>query len=289
MATIAQRTQVVEDIVAPSVRRLAREVFDCGDLQRFLTRASVVRSDDRSRTREFDALYVGTRAVLDAAITFRTGRTERRRRLLVTTKSVAPGSAGRLVQARNPKPVYGRMCVGTAPWGEILWCPWSGPAVAPDRTRLSCGSWRLVWGSSCPVEKSRLFMAYLAAHALADWGDEGASALPDEELRWARARLQEILQDPAQVQANFLDVVYGAHWMYAMVAEPPTPTLRRSPMYGKQPWPAFVKIPGLRRSTGSGRCTAPSACWRRGNPTMRRPPVGTGGTDGGAGGGPSHG
>ena len=220
MATIAQRTQVVEDIVAPSVRRLAREVFDCGDLQRFLTRASVVRSDDRSRTREFDALYVGTRAVLDAAITFRTGRTERRRRLLVTTKSVAPGSAGRLVQARNPKPVYGRMCVCTAPRGEILWCPWSGPAVASDRTRLSCGSWRLVCGSSCPVEKSRLVMAYLAAHALADWGDEGASALPDEELRWARARLQEILQDPAQVQANFLDVVYGAHWMYAMVAEP---------------------------------------------------------------------
>ena len=55
---------VVEDIVTPSVRRLAREVFDCGDMQRFLTRASVVRSDDRARRREVDALYVGTRAVL---------------------------------------------------------------------------------------------------------------------------------------------------------------------------------------------------------------------------------
>ena len=55
---------VVEDIVAPSVRRLAREVFDCGEMQRFLTRASIFRSDDRSRRREFDALYVGTRAVL---------------------------------------------------------------------------------------------------------------------------------------------------------------------------------------------------------------------------------
>ena len=55
---------VVEDIVAPSVRRLAREVFGCGDLQRFLTRAAVIRSDDRSRTREFDALYVGTQALL---------------------------------------------------------------------------------------------------------------------------------------------------------------------------------------------------------------------------------
>jgi len=55
---------VVEDIVAPSIRRLAREVFDCGDLVRFTTRQTVTRSDDRSRTREFDALYVGTRAVL---------------------------------------------------------------------------------------------------------------------------------------------------------------------------------------------------------------------------------
>ena len=55
---------VVEDIVAPSVRRMAREVFDCGDLQTFITRGTVTRGDDRSRTREFDALYVGTRAVL---------------------------------------------------------------------------------------------------------------------------------------------------------------------------------------------------------------------------------
>ena len=55
---------VVEDIVAPSVRRLAREVFGCGDLVRFTTRETVTRSDDRSRRREFDALYVGSRAVL---------------------------------------------------------------------------------------------------------------------------------------------------------------------------------------------------------------------------------
>ncbi|MDE0448508.1 MAG: hypothetical protein OXH96_17735 [Spirochaetaceae bacterium] len=55
---------VVEDIVAPSVRRLAREVFGCGDLVRFTTRQTVTRSDDRSRRREFDALCVGTRAVL---------------------------------------------------------------------------------------------------------------------------------------------------------------------------------------------------------------------------------
>ena len=55
---------VVEDIVAPSVRRLAREVFHCGAQQFFATRVSRNRSDDLSREREFDALYVGTRAVL---------------------------------------------------------------------------------------------------------------------------------------------------------------------------------------------------------------------------------
>ncbi len=55
---------VVEDIVAPSVRRMAREVFDCGEQQLFICRIERVRSDDRSRRREFDALYVGDRAVL---------------------------------------------------------------------------------------------------------------------------------------------------------------------------------------------------------------------------------
>ncbi|MDE0219133.1 MAG: hypothetical protein OXJ90_07675, partial [Spirochaetaceae bacterium] len=55
---------IVEDIVAPSIRRLAREVFDCGDLRTFYTRVVRTRSDDPSREREFDALYVGTKAVL---------------------------------------------------------------------------------------------------------------------------------------------------------------------------------------------------------------------------------
>ena len=55
---------VVEDIVAPSTRRLAREVFDCGRQRYFATRVSRSRSDDPAREREFDALYVGTRAVL---------------------------------------------------------------------------------------------------------------------------------------------------------------------------------------------------------------------------------
>ena len=41
-------------------------MFDCGEPQYFGTRVSLTRSDDRSREREFDALYVGTRAVLRA-------------------------------------------------------------------------------------------------------------------------------------------------------------------------------------------------------------------------------
>ena len=55
---------VVEDIVAPSVRRMARELFDCGEELLFTSRIDRVRSDDRSRRREFDVLYVGDRAVL---------------------------------------------------------------------------------------------------------------------------------------------------------------------------------------------------------------------------------
>ena len=55
---------IVEDIVAPSVRRMAREQFDCGDERLFTSRIARVRSDDSSLRREFDVLYVGTRAVL---------------------------------------------------------------------------------------------------------------------------------------------------------------------------------------------------------------------------------
>lgn len=60
----AKMGTVVEDIVAPSVRRMARELFDCGEELLFTSRIERVRSDDRSRRREFDVLYVGDRAVL---------------------------------------------------------------------------------------------------------------------------------------------------------------------------------------------------------------------------------
>ena len=60
----AKMGTVVEDIVAPSVRRMARKVFDCGEELLFTSRIERVRSDDRSRRREFDVLYVGDRALL---------------------------------------------------------------------------------------------------------------------------------------------------------------------------------------------------------------------------------
>ena len=55
---------IVEDIIAPSLRRMALEEFNCGEEVFFSPRVSRIRSDDPSRRREFDVLYVGARAVL---------------------------------------------------------------------------------------------------------------------------------------------------------------------------------------------------------------------------------
>ena len=55
---------VVQDITAPSLRRIAREELGCGEEIAFTTTTSRVRSDDRHYRREFDALYVGSQAVL---------------------------------------------------------------------------------------------------------------------------------------------------------------------------------------------------------------------------------
>ena len=55
---------VVQDIVAPSLGRLAREELGCGDERFFFINAVRVRSDDPHYRREFDAVYVGTRGVL---------------------------------------------------------------------------------------------------------------------------------------------------------------------------------------------------------------------------------
>jgi hypothetical protein len=55
---------IVEDIIAPSLRRMAQEEFGCGQELLFAERLSRVRSDDPGRRREFDALYIGEKAVL---------------------------------------------------------------------------------------------------------------------------------------------------------------------------------------------------------------------------------
>ena len=55
---------VVQDIVAPSLRRIAREELGCGDERSFSAPMFRVRSDDPHFRREFDAIYVGTQAVL---------------------------------------------------------------------------------------------------------------------------------------------------------------------------------------------------------------------------------
>ncbi len=55
---------VVQDIVAPSLRRMAREELGCGEERSFSAPIFRTRSDDPHYRREFDALYVGTRAVL---------------------------------------------------------------------------------------------------------------------------------------------------------------------------------------------------------------------------------
>lgn len=55
---------IVEDIIAPSLRRLAVEELGCGDERFFAVRLSKTRADDPGRRREFDAFFVGADAVL---------------------------------------------------------------------------------------------------------------------------------------------------------------------------------------------------------------------------------
>jgi ABC-type Fe3+ transport system substrate-binding protein len=55
---------VVEDIIAPSLRRLASEELGCGKELFFAVRLSKTRPDDPTQSREFDAFFVGEKAVL---------------------------------------------------------------------------------------------------------------------------------------------------------------------------------------------------------------------------------
>jgi hypothetical protein len=53
---------IVEDMIVPSIRRIAREELNCGEEKLFLPRATATRADGGRR--EFDALYVGEKAIL---------------------------------------------------------------------------------------------------------------------------------------------------------------------------------------------------------------------------------
>jgi hypothetical protein len=55
---------LVEDLIASSLRRIARDELGCGDVRFFAEQVHRIRSDDPSRRREFDALYVGELAAL---------------------------------------------------------------------------------------------------------------------------------------------------------------------------------------------------------------------------------
>ena len=57
---------VVEDIIAPSLRRLAREELGCGNELFFAMRLSKTRLDDegRPKSRDYDAFYVGEYAIM---------------------------------------------------------------------------------------------------------------------------------------------------------------------------------------------------------------------------------
>ena len=95
--------------------------------------------------------------------------------------------------------------------------------VPAPRLPAALKSLEAVYPPHLAAEKSRLFMAYLGARAVAGAGQGSTPALTGEERHWARTRLREILADPALVEANFINVVYGAHWIYAMVADPADP------------------------------------------------------------------
>ena len=116
----------------------------------------------------------------------------------------------------------------------------SGVATDSDLRLLAYYSWgqdneRLVAESELPatlqaleaaypphlaIEKSRLFMEYLAAKVYPPSRDDEVPPLTGDELRRARARLLEVLDDSAMLQANFLYLVYGAHRIFSLVAEP---------------------------------------------------------------------
>ena len=115
-----------------------------------------------------------------------------------------------------------------------------GRATAADYRLLAYYSWaqdreRLVPSARLPdalkslqgsvpgelaAERALLFIHYLRAYERAASEDDAAPILPAEERPAAQERLLDILQDPALTAAVRLSVVYGAHWLLPMIAQP---------------------------------------------------------------------
>lgn len=55
---------LVEDIVAPNIRRLAQEIFDVGNVVDFSVCRIVTHPQDKSRFKDFDALFIGSRGII---------------------------------------------------------------------------------------------------------------------------------------------------------------------------------------------------------------------------------
>ncbi|MFN3639003.1 MAG: hypothetical protein ACK4XY_11110, partial [Chloroherpetonaceae bacterium] len=55
---------LVEDIVAPNIRRLAEELFDVGEVVDFSVRRIITHPKDKSRFKDFDALFIGSRGII---------------------------------------------------------------------------------------------------------------------------------------------------------------------------------------------------------------------------------
>ena len=134
-----------------------------------------------------------------------------------------------LAASRPASAAYAAVLRGTATDSDLrllAYYSWSQDRerlVPAPRLPAALKSLEAVYPPHLAAEQSRLFMAYLGARAVAGSQQGSTSALTGEERHWARTRLREILADPALIEVNFINVVYGAHWIYALVADPADP------------------------------------------------------------------
>ena len=70
------------------------------------------------------------------------------------------------------------------------------------------------------VERALLFIHYLGAFGMAAYDEDREPTLPPEERPAAQEWMLEILQDPALAAAVQYYVVYSAHWLLPLIAQP---------------------------------------------------------------------